>query len=707
MDVRRIEEEVDPDFLSDAHSRTGPAESGDSCESKNWCSMSSVQRFDLLLLSRVMVLFDFCSLIVIMELVVRYKAEKVCHEEMVKMPLVDLKVLEVYTKSKKEYESHLKMNLELLKKEKCHVKPNKTKREGDCLYDAKTGDSCEERHDSRYGLRRDGDVRTLIMEEAHATKYSVRPGVNETVARHGVHVSSIPDKDGMYIETDGQSERTFRTLENMFRACVRNLVVVGILTFREAEIGESKMIGLELEQETTKVVVIKERPKEAKDLSPWKGVVRFDKKGELAPRLFARLIEEFRFALHRVRSRLVSDSTMRDVEWEPIEEERLEEPRGMDVRRIEEEVNLDFLSDAYSRTGPADSCESPTSRSRVKKKLFDEGVGTYGYLSRSWHTKGSDNFVVKREQARMLASGEERRDDGWSYLGVVIARPSTMWERADVVVDAWSDVRTLIMEEAHATKYSVRPGVNETVARHGVHVSSIPDKDGMYIEVLERDVEVAEIGESKMIGLELKQETTKVVVIKERPKKAKDLRLLFVDLPSELDHCTGELSESYTVSESIVAASLSFRVGSELQELCQFNVLSASLIISQSIKMANLSKDIQCTGSDTRPPMLDRTDFASWQQRIRLYCRGKENGVNILKSIDEGPFQMGTFRETLTKGTEGAPHLGPERPQVYSDLSPEDKDMYNADIRATNILLQGLPKDIYSLINHYTDAKDI
>ncbi|GJT23369.1 hypothetical protein Tco_0893306 [Tanacetum coccineum] len=123
--------------------------------------------------------------------------------------------------------------------------------------------------------------------------------------------------------------------------------------------------------------------------------------------------------------------------------------------------------------------------------------------------------------------------------------------------------------------------------------------------------------------------------------------------------------------------------------------------------MANLSEDIQCAGSDTRPPMLDRTDFASWQQRIRLYCQGKENGVNILKSIDEGPFQMGTFRETLAEGTEGALHLGPERPRVYSDLSPEDKERYNADIRATNILLQGLPKDIYTLINHYTDAKDI
>nr|GFA74047.1 hypothetical protein [Tanacetum cinerariifolium] len=35
------------------------------------------------------------------------------------------------------------------------------------------------------------------------------------------------------------------------------------------------------------------------------------------------------------------------------------------------------------------------------------------------------------------------------------------------------------------------------------------------------------------------------------------------------------------------------------------------------------------------------------------------------------------------------------------------KDQYNVDIRAINILLQGLPKDIYTLINHYTDAKDI
>ncbi|GJT04592.1 retrovirus-related pol polyprotein from transposon TNT 1-94 [Tanacetum coccineum] len=99
--------------------------------------------------------------------------------------------------------------------------------------------------------------------------------------------------------------------------------------------------------------------------------------------------------------------------------------------------------------------------------------------------------------------------------------------------------------------------------------------------------------------------------------------------------------------------------------------------------MSNMSEDIQYAGSDTRPPMLDRTDFDSWQQRIRLYCLGKDNGENIMKSITE------------------------ERARVFTDLTAEEKERYKADIRATNILLQGIPKDIYTLINHYTDAKDI
>ncbi|GJR49009.1 hypothetical protein Tco_1317112 [Tanacetum coccineum] len=68
---------------------------------------------------------------------------------------------------------------------------------------------------------------------------------------------------------------------------------------------------------------------------------------------------------------------------------------------------------------------------------------------------------------------------------------------------------------------------------------------------------------------------------------------------------------------------------------------------------------------------------------------------------------MGTVSDVITGGTEGAVQQGPVRARVLKDLSAEEKERYKADIRATNILLQGIPKDIYSLINHYTDAKDI
>nr|GEX53676.1 integrase, catalytic region, zinc finger, CCHC-type, peptidase aspartic, catalytic [Tanacetum cinerariifolium] len=112
----------------------------------------------------------------------------------------------------------------------------------------------------------------------------------------------------------------------------------------------------------------------------------------------------------------------------------------------------------------------------------------------------------------------------------------------------------------------------------------------------------------------------------------------------------------------------------------------------------------RCVDSDTHPPMLDKFDFESWKQRIHLYCLDKENRENILKSVDEGPFKMGKFRETFL---EGALHLGKERDRVFADLTLEENERFKADIHAKNILLQGLPKDIYTLINHYIDAKYI
>ncbi|GJX42220.1 hypothetical protein Tco_0257210 [Tanacetum coccineum] len=98
--------------------------------------------------------------------------------------------------------------------------------------------------------------------------------------------------------------------------------------------------------------------------------------------------------------------------------------------------------------------------------------------------------------------------------------------------------------------------------------------------------------------------------------------------------------------------------------------------------MSNQLEDIQEAGFDTCHLMLGRTDFESWQQRIQLYYKGKDHEEYILQSIDEGPFKMGRCRDEIASGTDG-PYLDPERERV------------------------GLPRDIYKLINHNTDAKDI
>nr|GEU29278.1 putative zinc finger, CCHC-type [Tanacetum cinerariifolium] len=89
------------------------------------------------------------------------------------------------------------------------------------------------------------------------------------------------------------------------------------------------------------------------------------------------------------------------------------------------------------------------------------------------------------------------------------------------------------------------------------------------------------------------------------------------------------------------------------------------------------------------------------------YCQYKVYVVQIVNTASIVVNTISSKLSSLAESTEGTPQFGPERPRVYSDLKSEEKDRYNVDIQATNILLQGLPKDIYTLINHYTDAKDI
>ncbi|GJU37769.1 hypothetical protein Tco_1186123, partial [Tanacetum coccineum] len=62
-----------------------------------------------------------------------------------------------------------------------------------------------------------------------------------------------------------------------------------------------------------------------------------------------------------------------------------------------------------------------------------------------------------------------------------------------------------------------------------------------------------------------------------------------------------------------------------------------------------------------------------------LHCvlpKGKENRLQILQSINQGPFELGTTRDALGTTPEGGVLLGLERPHTYEDLSENINEYY-------------------------------
>ncbi|GJX06937.1 retrovirus-related pol polyprotein from transposon TNT 1-94 [Tanacetum coccineum] len=68
----------------------------------------------------------------------------------------------------------------------------------------------------------------------------------------------------------------------------------------------------------------------------------------------------------------------------------------------------------------------------------------------------------------------------------------------------------------------------------------------------------------------------------------------------------------------------------------------------------------------------------------------------ILESIEHGPLIWPTIEEN-----------GVTRTKKYVELSDAEKIQADYDMKATNIILQGLPADIYSLVNYHRVAKDL
>ncbi|GJR26810.1 putative reverse transcriptase domain-containing protein [Tanacetum coccineum] len=135
----------------------------------------------------------------------------------------------------------------------------------------------------------------LAIREHYSIEKLANIYIDEIVVRHGVPVSIISDRDGRFtsrcwqtvqkdlrtrldmrtayhLQTDGQSERTIQTLEDIYHSSIRCAPFEALYGRKcrshvlWVEIGESSLIGPELVQETTdKVVLIKKKLKAARD----------------------------------------------------------------------------------------------------------------------------------------------------------------------------------------------------------------------------------------------------------------------------------------------------------------------------------------------------------------------------------------------------------------------------------------------------------
>ncbi|GJZ31466.1 putative reverse transcriptase domain-containing protein [Tanacetum coccineum] len=116
------------------------------------------------------------------------------------------------------------------------------------------------------------------MREDDSMEKLMRQYLKEIISRHEVPVSIISDRDGGFTsyfwqslqkalgtqldistayhpQTDGQSERTIQTLEDMLRACVLDFGKSWDRHLPLAEVGDSQLIGPEIIHETIEKIV--------------------------------------------------------------------------------------------------------------------------------------------------------------------------------------------------------------------------------------------------------------------------------------------------------------------------------------------------------------------------------------------------------------------------------------------------------------------
>nr|GEW91680.1 hypothetical protein [Tanacetum cinerariifolium] len=121
------------------------------------------------------------------------------------------------------------------------------------------------------------------------------------------------------------------------------------------------------------------------------------------------------------------------------------------------------------------------------------------------------------------------------------------------------------------------------------------------------------------------------------------------------------------------------------------NRMSIGVIAAKS----NADKTI-LSGADNRPPMLEKDMYDSWKSKIKLYMLNRQHNRMILESVEHGTLIWPTVEED-----------GVTRLKKYSELSAAKAIQADYDIKATNIILQGLPSKVYALVSTHKVAKEL
>ncbi|GJU75240.1 hypothetical protein Tco_1272310 [Tanacetum coccineum] len=109
-------------------------------------------------------------------------------------------------------------------------------------------------------------------------------------------------------------------------------------------------------------------------------------------------------------------------------------------------------------------------------------------------------------------------------------------------------------------------------------------------------------------------------------------------------------------------------------------------------------QDIYAAGSENRPPMLNKDNYVPWSSRLLCYAKSKPNGKLIYNSIMNGPYVRRMIPEPGDPDRE-VPVAKTFHEQTDDELTKKEVKQMEADDQAIQIILMGLPKDIYAVVD--------